>query len=302
MKKKCKTCGQINEANDVICGMCGNDLSNPNNYDQIEEFQNPENSDDHSHVENQGGSAVSGYADTNTQNINHANSGAISNVRRRRNQFGIGKVNSGKRMWSLGVSKFIAFFLVIALPVSSYAAYYLTTGLTWKHLVLHMAEGTPVGNLVSQVIIQDEENSQEPNDSGEEVVEENNKNNKKKKKNNKKKKKNNKTKKKNNKTKKNKTKSNTYVLKNSNKKYIPKSTLKKMSTKKLAIARNEIYARAGRKFTTKKWKQYFKKKKWYKPKYSAKYFDKHSNKLLNKYEKKNIRQIKAIEKKRNKKK
>lgn len=91
-------------------------------------------------------------------------------------------------------------------------------------------------------------------------------------------------------------KNNGYILKNSSKKLIPMSTLKKLSKRKLAIARNEIFARNGYTFKGGEWQKYFSKKSWYKPKYSADYFNDHYEELLNKYEKKNIRRIKKVEK------
>ena len=91
-------------------------------------------------------------------------------------------------------------------------------------------------------------------------------------------------------------KNNDFVLKNSNKKFISVKKLKKLSKRKLAIARNEIFARNGYTFKDGKWKKYFTKKSWYKPKYSADYFNANYNKLLNKYEKKNIKRIVKVEK------
>lgn len=91
-------------------------------------------------------------------------------------------------------------------------------------------------------------------------------------------------------------KSNGYILKNSSKKYISVNKLKKLSKRELAIARNEIFARNGYTFKDGKWKKYFKKKSWYKPKYSADYFNANYEKLLNKYERKNIKRIVKVEK------
>lgn len=89
-----------------------------------------------------------------------------------------------------------------------------------------------------------------------------------------------------------------YVLKNSSKEYISMKKLNKLSKRKLAIARNEIFARNGYTFEEKKWKRYFTKKSWYEPEYSSDYFNNHYNNLLNKYEKKNVQRIKKAEKKK----
>ncbi|MCD7825665.1 MAG: YARHG domain-containing protein [Clostridiaceae bacterium] len=88
------------------------------------------------------------------------------------------------------------------------------------------------------------------------------------------------------------------VLPKSNQKVYSMKTLNKLSSTKLAIARNEIYARRGYIFDTESWKEYFSKKKWYKGKYSSSYFNAHANEIFNKYEKKNIKRIQKIEKQR----
>ncbi len=65
--------------------------------------------------------------------------------------------------------------------------------------------------------------------------------------------------------------------------YIDESDLNKMSTEEIQYAINEVYARHGLKFTKKKNKERFEKKKWY----SARVNDQDSI-SLNAYEKKNV--------------
>lgn len=89
-----------------------------------------------------------------------------------------------------------------------------------------------------------------------------------------------------------------FVLPNSNKKKYSDKKLKKLSNKKLAIARNEIYARRGYIFTDESWRAYFEKKEWYSGEYSSDYFNEHSGEIFNKYEKANLKKILRIERKR----
>lgn len=185
---------------------------------------------------------------------------------------GTGVSDEVKRIWPLGLSKFIAVLLVaglIALAAWTFFFFNKTSVVPWLQEV---TRDTPLSE-VFDPIMEDDEPAEQDN-----VSESTDKAKKK------------------NKKKKSKTKD--YILNDSNKKYISLKRIKKLTTRELAIARNEIYARKGRKFTTKKWKKYFKKKKWYKPKYGAKYFDKHEKEILNKYERENIKRIKKIEKKR----
>ena len=51
---------------------------------------------------------------------------------------------------------------------------------------------------------------------------------------------------------------------NSSRKKLTRADLKGFSKKKLKLARNEIYARHGRKFVTAELRKYFKSKSWYK--------------------------------------
>ena len=60
----------------------------------------------------------------------------------------------------------------------------------------------------------------------------------------------------------------------------------------LRLARNEIYAKHGRKFQTEDLNQYFSQKSWYDGYLSAEEFD---DSVLNEYEKENLTLIKQVE-------
>lgn len=81
---------------------------------------------------------------------------------------------------------------------------------------------------------------------------------------------------------------NSYVLKNSDKKYLKNKDIKNFSKKKLRLARNELFARHGYIFKDKGLRKFFKKKAWYKPTLKP---SKWSNDLFNKYEKANFELI-----------
>ena len=62
-------------------------------------------------------------------------------------------------------------------------------------------------------------------------------------------------------------------------------------------ARNEIFARHGRKFKSEDLQAYFNSKSWYTPIYEADEFTTElQNRLFNSYEKENIKQITKVEK------
>lgn len=94
-------------------------------------------------------------------------------------------------------------------------------------------------------------------------------------------------------------KSNDYMIADSNSRYLSESELNSMSTYDLYIARNEIFARHGRDFTKADLRQYFSSKSWYHVQYSPSEFDAHTNTLLNDYERKNSELMLKIEKLRN---
>ena len=56
-----------------------------------------------------------------------------------------------------------------------------------------------------------------------------------------------------------------YILPNSNSEYISYADLEGLSQTEVSLARNEIYARHGRKFETDSIREYFEMKTWYEP-------------------------------------
>lgn len=84
---------------------------------------------------------------------------------------------------------------------------------------------------------------------------------------------------------------NSYVLPQSNSRYYTKEEIEKLSDSQLAIARNEIFARYGRKFGSSWLQEYFNKQKWYTPKYEADWFDANMSGLLTPYDSANCQLI-----------
>ena len=71
------------------------------------------------------------------------------------------------------------------------------------------------------------------------------------------------------------------MLVGSDTRYISESELKNLTKEEVRIARNEIYARHGRKFDDKTLSNYFKQFDWYKPKIDPEDF---KESMLNTYE------------------
>lgn len=88
-------------------------------------------------------------------------------------------------------------------------------------------------------------------------------------------------------------KDNAYDYPSIDKKLLSNKELESMSESDLKLAENEIYARHGKIFDDKKYKNYFEKKSWYKPSIKAKDFDSKMDDLLNDIEKENLKNIKA---------
>lgn len=88
----------------------------------------------------------------------------------------------------------------------------------------------------------------------------------------------------------------TYFFPDTATRYITENELYNMTDREIAIARNEIFARHGRKFTKQEWIDFFSTKTWYVPTYDPETFD--SMDLLNDFEKKNLKVILAYEEKR----
>ena len=86
-----------------------------------------------------------------------------------------------------------------------------------------------------------------------------------------------------------------YLLANSGTKLLTDSDIKGMSKYDLALARNEIYARHGRKFQTAEYHNYFSSKSWYSINPNYNYSDDNSN--LNEIEAKNVQFLLNAERK-----
>ncbi|MEE0421136.1 MAG: YARHG domain-containing protein, partial [Lachnospiraceae bacterium] len=78
-----------------------------------------------------------------------------------------------------------------------------------------------------------------------------------------------------------------YILPNSDSEYLDKSDIKGLSIKEINYAKNEIFARHGRKFKSRELQTYFNSKDWYLGTIDPDEFDNNCGSLLNKYEKKN---------------
>ena len=86
-----------------------------------------------------------------------------------------------------------------------------------------------------------------------------------------------------------------YLLPDANTYYISESEISWMTDNELMLARNEFYARRGRKFDTKFIRDYFKSQGWYKGKIKPQNF---SPMVFNKYEQANVDYIRAYERMR----
>ena len=85
---------------------------------------------------------------------------------------------------------------------------------------------------------------------------------------------------------------NYYIIDGSDSRYVTVSDLEGMSTWELKCARNEIYARHGRRFDNQELQKYFDSQSWYSGTVSPSDF---SESVLNKYEKANLATIKEYE-------
>ncbi|MBO6046607.1 MAG: YARHG domain-containing protein [Erysipelotrichaceae bacterium] len=85
---------------------------------------------------------------------------------------------------------------------------------------------------------------------------------------------------------------NTYILPQSNQRKLKKREVKNLTSTQLMYARNEIYARHGRKFKTVSIQNYFNNKSWYTPLIEA---DEFSDKQLTTVERYNVNLIKKYE-------
>ncbi|MDR1421527.1 MAG: YARHG domain-containing protein [Coriobacteriales bacterium] len=85
-----------------------------------------------------------------------------------------------------------------------------------------------------------------------------------------------------------------YIFADSASRYLSRSEIMPLSQWEMLIARNEIYARHGRGFTTPELANYFRAQSWYHERYSATEFDAMGS-VLNDYEEKNALLILEIE-------
>ena len=78
-----------------------------------------------------------------------------------------------------------------------------------------------------------------------------------------------------------------YIISDSNSRYLTEEDLINLTPQQRSYARNEIYARKGRKFNSIELQEYFATKEWYQPLYEAQYFDENLEQFCNDYEMKN---------------
>lgn len=86
-----------------------------------------------------------------------------------------------------------------------------------------------------------------------------------------------------------------YIFPESNSAYLTKDQLEGLSKDQLAYARNEIYARHGRRFRDQMFQDYFNAKSWYVPQYDPEQFDAMQDTIFNEYEKANAKLILQVE-------
>lgn len=88
----------------------------------------------------------------------------------------------------------------------------------------------------------------------------------------------------------------TYVIEDSDKKYLTDSDVQGLTLQEINYAKNEIFARHGRKFQSAELQRYFNSKSWYEGKYDPSDFDQHySSAVLNDFEKKNADFLREVE-------
>lgn len=87
-----------------------------------------------------------------------------------------------------------------------------------------------------------------------------------------------------------------YILSQSASVYLTLQDIEGLTREELFYARNEIYARHGRKFLDDSIQAYFNEKSWYTPLYEAEDFDARQDSFFNDYEKKNAEFILMYEK------
>ena len=88
-----------------------------------------------------------------------------------------------------------------------------------------------------------------------------------------------------------------YILPDSDERYIQEEELENLTQEEIRLARNEIYARHGRKFGDSRLQEYFESTSWYKGIYEGEEFDQMVGEVFNEYEKQNIHTIVVYEEK-----
>ena len=86
-----------------------------------------------------------------------------------------------------------------------------------------------------------------------------------------------------------------FIIQDSDCRYLTKGELINLTPQQCNYARNEIYARKGRKFHSIELQQYFEAKKWYVPIYEPEFFDENIELFCNDYEIKNGKTILEFE-------
>lgn len=86
-----------------------------------------------------------------------------------------------------------------------------------------------------------------------------------------------------------------YILPDSSQEYLTREDLEGLSAQQLLIARNEIFARHGRRFNMPELQQYFESRSWYVPQYTPEEFDAIQYDVLNEMEWANINLISELE-------
>ena len=86
-----------------------------------------------------------------------------------------------------------------------------------------------------------------------------------------------------------------YILPDSNSRYLSYADLEGLSQYEVMLARNEIYARLGRRFNDNDIRAYFESTSWYNPVYTP---DEFTDAFFNEYEQANVDLIVAYEKER----
>lgn len=89
-----------------------------------------------------------------------------------------------------------------------------------------------------------------------------------------------------------------YIFPESNSRYLTDEEVSKYSSEELELAKNEIYARHGRKFVTKRIADYFNSKSWYQGTVDPEVFDSRQDEIFNEYESANIMKILEWEEKK----